>query len=53
LPSERPARRFADSVDNVERIEQFTAGLASLKAAAQRAIQVLSASDPENQPPTS
>jgi uncharacterized protein with HEPN domain len=27
LPSEHPARRFADIIDNIERIEQFTAGM--------------------------
>jgi hypothetical protein len=27
LPSERPARRFADIIDNIERIEHFTAGV--------------------------
>lgn len=27
MPSEHPARRFADIVDNIERIEQFTAGM--------------------------
>lgn len=27
LPSEHPARRFTDIIDNVERIEQFTAGM--------------------------
>ena len=27
LPSEHPARRFADIIDNIERVEQFTAGM--------------------------
>jgi uncharacterized protein with HEPN domain len=27
LHSEHPARRFGDIVDNIERIEQFTAGM--------------------------
>jgi hypothetical protein len=27
LPSEHPARCFADIIDNIERIEQFTAGM--------------------------
>jgi uncharacterized protein with HEPN domain len=27
LPSEHPARRFSDIIDNIERIEQFTAGM--------------------------
>jgi uncharacterized protein with HEPN domain len=27
LPSEHPARRFADNIDNIERVEQFTAGM--------------------------
>jgi uncharacterized protein with HEPN domain len=27
LPSKVPARRFADILDNIERIEQFTAGM--------------------------
>lgn len=31
MPSEDPARRFADIIDNIERIEQFTAGM-SLEA---------------------
>jgi uncharacterized protein with HEPN domain len=27
VPSEHPARRFADIIENIERIEQFTAGM--------------------------
>jgi uncharacterized protein with HEPN domain len=27
LPSEHPARRFADNIDNIEGVEQFTAGM--------------------------
>jgi uncharacterized protein with HEPN domain len=27
LPSEHAARRFADNIDNIERVEQFTAGM--------------------------
>ena len=38
MPSERPARRFADIIDNIERIEHFTAGMDLAAFVAQEAV---------------
>jgi hypothetical protein len=38
LPSEPPARRFADIIDNIERIEHFTAGMDLAAFVAQEAV---------------